>query len=292
MTETLVNFLQKIVLGTAQFGMDYGIANVSGQPTKSEVFKILEMAWHHGIRIFDTAPGYESEVLLGEFITVHGLEKDAILLTKISGIEEKKDKQTAIKNNIEASLEKLGCNIEVLFFHNPKDSELILKDPFFFNKLLEDYPLKKLGVSVYDPSEVEILKDCELELAFQFPFNVLDRRFEKVNMPQGRRYARSIFLQGILASPNRLRNDAPRQLSEMQKKYFKIINAYKLDPKELAISYVAKSEHTDYFLVGLDSQEQLHEIITSSIDLNLSLKNFDLLLSTIDKKWMDPRSWN
>ena len=84
MTETLVNFLQKIVLGTAQFGMDYGIANVSGQPTKSEVFKILEMAWHHGIRIFDTAPGYESEVLLGEFITVHGLEKDAILLTKIS----------------------------------------------------------------------------------------------------------------------------------------------------------------------------------------------------------------
>ena len=69
--------------------------------------------------------------LLGEFIKVHGLKKEANLLTKISGIEEKIDKQTSIKNNIEVSLEKLGCNIEVLFFHNSKDSELILKDPFF-----------------------------------------------------------------------------------------------------------------------------------------------------------------
>ena len=61
-----------------QFGMDYGIANVSGQPTKSEVFKILEIAWQHGIRSYDTAPSYDSEDLLGEFIKVHGLKKKLI----------------------------------------------------------------------------------------------------------------------------------------------------------------------------------------------------------------------
>ena len=50
MTETLIDFTDKIVLGTVQFGMDYGIANVSGQPTKSEVFKILEsMATESGV---------------------------------------------------------------------------------------------------------------------------------------------------------------------------------------------------------------------------------------------------
>ena len=73
-TETLIDFTDKIVLGTVQFGMDYGIANVSGQPTKS-VFKILEIAWQHGIRSYDTAPSYDSEDLLGEFIKVHGLKK-------------------------------------------------------------------------------------------------------------------------------------------------------------------------------------------------------------------------
>ena len=85
MTETLIDFSEKIVLGTVQFGMDYGIANVSGKPTKSEVFKILEIAWQHGIRSYDTAPSYDSEDLLGEFIKVHGLKKEANLLTKISG---------------------------------------------------------------------------------------------------------------------------------------------------------------------------------------------------------------
>ncbi len=55
----------KLVLGTAQFGMDYGIANVGGKPLKKEVFRILDLAWEKGVRRFDTAPGYGSEALLG-----------------------------------------------------------------------------------------------------------------------------------------------------------------------------------------------------------------------------------
>ena len=61
MTETLIDFTDKIVLGTVQLGMEYGIANVTGQPIKSEVFKILEIAWQHGIRSYDTVPSYNSE---------------------------------------------------------------------------------------------------------------------------------------------------------------------------------------------------------------------------------------
>ena len=47
-----------MVLGTAQFGMDYGIVNINGKPKKKEVFDILDLAWEKGIRQFDTAPGY------------------------------------------------------------------------------------------------------------------------------------------------------------------------------------------------------------------------------------------
>ena len=69
--------------------------------------------------------------------------------------------------------EKLGCSIDVLFFHDPKDSLLLLKDPSFFINLLNEYPFKSLGVSVYEPAEVKLLKDCELEIAFQFPLMYL-----------------------------------------------------------------------------------------------------------------------
>ena len=81
----------KMVLGTAQFGMDYGIANLSGKPTKEVIFSILDLAWEKGVRRFDTAPGYGSETLLGEFIFANGLQNEAIVLTKIPSIEESED---------------------------------------------------------------------------------------------------------------------------------------------------------------------------------------------------------
>ena len=49
-------FVDKLVLGTVQFGMDYGIANRSGQVSKEESDAILRLAWERGIRRFDTAP--------------------------------------------------------------------------------------------------------------------------------------------------------------------------------------------------------------------------------------------
>ena len=52
------NITDKMILGTAQFGMDYGIANVSGKPKKKEVFGIIDHAWEKGVRRFDTAPSY------------------------------------------------------------------------------------------------------------------------------------------------------------------------------------------------------------------------------------------
>ena len=35
----------KLVIGTAQFGMDYGIANVNGKPKHKQIFDILDLAW-------------------------------------------------------------------------------------------------------------------------------------------------------------------------------------------------------------------------------------------------------
>ena len=252
-----LNITDKMVLGTAQFGMDYGIANVSGKPTKKEVFNILSLAWKKGVWRFDTAPGYSSESLLGEFISTNGLQDKVKVLTKIPSLDGLSDYETIIIKSTELSLKNLGCPIDVLFFHNPNDSILLLKAPEFFDGLLHDYPISSLGVSVYEPNDVEKLLDCPLELAFQFPFNVLDRRFEKVKMPVGKRYARSISLQGLLVSKNILRPNTNLDLIDLHSQFHNKISKYNINPVDCALSFVANSETADYILFGVDNIDHL-----------------------------------
>jgi len=286
-----LNITEKMVLGTAQFGMAYGIANLTGKPTKKDVFDILDLAWEKGVRRFDTAPDYGSEAMLGEFITANGLRDEAKVLTKIPSLEDSSDYQQSIRTSLESSLNYLGCSIDVLFFHNAADSSLLLKEPQFFAKMLQDYSVLTIGVSVYEPQEVERLSDCESPLAFQFPFNVLDRRFERVRMPQGKRYARSIFLQGLLTSKNGLRPDAPAPLRSLQKKYYYKLAEHSVSPLQFAVSFVALNDTVDYFLFGADTKSQLKDIL----DLKLyDVKDIAIVgeVKTLNlEKWLDPRSW-
>jgi len=279
-------------LGTAQFGLDYGITNISGMPTRQEVFGILNLAWEQGIRRFDVAPGYNSETLLGEFISTNGLRNEAIMLTKIPSLKDSSDCKQFIKKSLELSLKNIDCPIEVMFFHDPADSKLLLEDPEYLDKLMSDYPVSSFGVSVYMPHEVKDLSFSELELAFQFPFNVLDKRFERVSMPEGKRYARSIFLQGLLASPNGLRQGAPKDLVNLQKLYHDILDEYNLDPVGFALSFVASYDKLDFFLIGVDSEKQLMDILNFKIFEKQNMQILDGLPINIDQQLLDPRTWN
>ncbi len=58
--------MSKIALGTVQFGLDYGVSNLNGQVSFSEVVKILELARMSSIDMLYTAAGYgDSEKVLG-----------------------------------------------------------------------------------------------------------------------------------------------------------------------------------------------------------------------------------
>ena len=45
-----MDFTEKMVLGTAQFCMDYGIANITGQPEQKEIDQALQY-YEKGIKI-------------------------------------------------------------------------------------------------------------------------------------------------------------------------------------------------------------------------------------------------
>ena len=54
-------------LGTAQWGLDYGITNSSGRISDSDLVGIVRLATDYGIRLVDTAPAYgDAERRLGE----------------------------------------------------------------------------------------------------------------------------------------------------------------------------------------------------------------------------------
>lgn len=75
---------QKLALGTAQFGMSYGVANHRGQVSPDEACELLRLAQNSGINTVDTAISYgDSEAVLGECLC-DGLQ----IFTKLPPVPE------------------------------------------------------------------------------------------------------------------------------------------------------------------------------------------------------------
>ena len=280
-----------MVLGTAQFGLKYGIANRDGIPNKSESLTILKAAWSKGVRYFDTAPGYKTESLMGEFITSEGLKDKIHILTKIPSLKKDPTWKKSIYNSVTNSFKMNKCNkIEVLFFHNPNDSIYLIKEPEFFRNLLSNFPIKSLGISVYNPIEIENVKGCGFNIAFQFPLNLFDRRFENNTVPIGKRYARSIFLQGFLASKI-LIEKAPDELKRIHSTIIKDCKKNDVSLIQQAFKFVVESRFLDFFLIGIDSKSQLEQLFNLDINIDINFSIVEKWLSLFNNKWLNPLEW-
>ena len=287
------NAISRLVLGTAQLCMNYGIADQTGAPTKKEAFQILECAWEAGVRHFDTAPGYQSESIIGNFVKTHRLGKEIMMMTKIPSLAAKDDWKDFALKSVEKSFENLSTDrVKVLFLHSPEDSKLLIDDPDFFQSLTERFPIESLGISIYDPETVmETIPVCS-GLAYQFPYNILDRRFEAVPIPKGKRYARSIFLQGLLAS-SQILTDAPEPVRRLHHAIWTDCAALGLSSKDAAWSFVNESDCLDYYLVGVETADQLRDLVKLN---HVGLDSVDGLVKKwrklISADWLDPRKWN
>jgi len=64
--------LNKLALGTAQFGLNYGINNKSGVIDEDSLSKLLNYAFDKGIDTLDTAYNYgNSEERIGKYLSVN-----------------------------------------------------------------------------------------------------------------------------------------------------------------------------------------------------------------------------
>ncbi len=282
----------KIVLGTAQLGSNYGINN-SSKISSKERMDIFNYAHSIGINFFDTASSYQkSELKIGEFIKKNKISKINII-TKFSY-----PKILQIKN----SLKKLNISrLYAILIHNPK----IIFDEDLNHKILKKYLVKikkkctYIGASLNDPKELIRLKTIEIIKFYQIPFNILDSRWHQFLLKKKNNekiYVRSIFLQGLLLSdikvcPTNIKPDFKRVIKKLQ---YIVKKLDRFDVKDLLIAYVNYFHKIDKIVIGVDNMEQLCQLPFYFLRKKLTKKDIIFIEKCIPKYKLNlitPQNW-
>ena len=257
--------MNKLALGTVQFGLDYGITNSTGKVQIREVASILEYAKEKNINVLDTASGYgNSEEVLGK-IGINHFQ----IVTKTTSINNGIDK---VIESFYQSLKNLNQQkIDGLLIHNTEEVKNEKFDVFFkeLTRLKQQGLIDKIGFSTYTPEQIDfLLENFDFDL-IQVPFNVFDTRLlqggqlKRLKNKGIEIHARSVFLQGILLDFN----DLPSYFLTWENQfnvYQEIVKKSGLSKLEYALNFVLDIKELDKILVGVYNVEQLQEIITAS----------------------------
>jgi len=271
--------MDNFCIGTVQFGMNYGIANQTGQPEKKEIMRIVETASKNGIFYYDTAHSYgASEKRLGEVFSELNITEKVRIVTKLnpdftfSGYPE-------LKDDVSKALCRLNLkSLWGVLIHRPHINGDWHELAGAVLRLKDDGLLSNFGVSVYDPDDaIKCALNPHIDI-IQVPFNILDRRlldndfFVTARTMQKEVFIRSVFLQGLLLMDE---EEIERENMQWVLPHFKEINdfieAYRLDLKSFAINAVHKLVPWTKLIIGLETEKQLKE----NVDLIGSENIFD-----------------
>jgi aryl-alcohol dehydrogenase-like predicted oxidoreductase len=284
--------LNKLSIGTAQFGMDYGINNKVGEVDQNEIKRILDFAYLNGINSLDTAKGYgQSEEKIGEYIKSNKFSWN--ITTKISDLND------SIENQILDSVKKSGCKSMNILAHS---SKLFFNDSFFnqINNLRNDKIIKKVGLSVYpDDDFKKIFYHANYIDIIQLPLNILDTKLikngtlYKLSKLGIEIHARSVFLQGLLnAEKKRLKKDFIKILPPITA-LEKFISNHDINIAEYSLLFVSNLSFVNKVIIGVETLEQLCFNINSfKKKVKKSIYKDALSIEFDDDYILNPRLWN
>ena len=286
--------MSKLVLGSANFGLSYGIANRSGQLGTKELIEILNLARASGINYIDTAQAYgNSELRLGLF---H--ETNFEIITKIGVGLDRTYCENKIRSLVCESLDRLELSrLSAVLLHRPElligsDGPTIALE---LNRLKEQGLVEKIGVSIYSPEILtEITKLVNLDIV-QAPFNLFDQRIlksgwsEKLKNMGTEIHTRSIFLQGLLLMQQ---SELPKYFLKKWKKSFADWYEFQIntgfDADEIALDFGLRQSWIDKVVVGVDDALQLSKLLQIESNERLSLSPS---LNVEDTDLIDPSRW-
>jgi len=256
-----------MVLGTAQLGFTYGIANRLGKPDAATANSMLCTAWAGGIRIFDTAQAYgDSEYVLGDFFGSSFGFAEARFITKLHPDVNVND-EAEIRGHVEESLRRLSIpRIWLLLLHCEQQldqwSGTLGRT---LRRLCDEGLIGHLGASVYGVKHaLAALRNPDLSFV-GIPGGVLDRRMKRANIVSvaaeynKKLLVRSVFLQGLAFM-------APEQISSRipyAREATATLRAFcaerDLDAREFAYGYVRRSFPGAFVVLGAETPTQVRE---------------------------------
>jgi aryl-alcohol dehydrogenase-like predicted oxidoreductase len=293
-------YLDKYVLGTAQFGLEYGIAK-NDMPTAEESQLMLAFAAKYGVRSLDTAPAYgEAEALIGQYHEQNPMTRFRVT-TKISkGVDC--SSFAALEKSLAESRRRIKAPIDCVLLH---DSSLLFSwTPGIeaaLQKCVDTGLSRAVGVSVYTPEELQQALLSPVLSVIQCPFNVIDQRLRERGLLtealNGGKHIviRSLFLQGLLL----LTPDKVPAHMEFAKPtlavYSEICARFNISRVRAAIGYVLSRAPQSECVVGVHGLSHLEETIQCFMkgplqDENI-LRELDNLTSPL-VRLIDPRAWS
>ncbi len=262
-----MNLIEKLALGSAQFGFDYGVSNLSGQTPAEEVQLIVDRAHDAGIRLIDTAASYGNcESVLGRTCP-----EDMAIVTKLPA-SETGGSDEMLGEVFERSLVQLNRpSVYGLLVHAADDlissrqrGEQIVDQ---LNQLKMQGKVAKCGVSVYDARQIEAILDLFVPDIIQVPLNLLDQRLlrtghlDHLHSIGVEIHVRSVFLQGLLLMHL-------SQLDEYFEPYVAHIGTLHAEVSDAGLSMLQAAmmfplqlQQISKVIVGVNSCQQLEEII-------------------------------
>ncbi|TGL99212.1 aldo/keto reductase [Leptospira jelokensis] len=286
----------RIALGTVQFGLPYGISNTSGQVSTEEVAKIVSYAREIGITTLDTARDYgTSESVLGKT----GVS-DLRIISKISRpTNVSVNLKDWVIDSVNKSLDNLGIDsLYSLMLHRP---EILVESGAdqIYDALVELKTkglIKKIGISIYSPTDLEkIIHKYKIDL-IQSPFNVLDRSLfssgwlDKLSTFGVEIHVRSAFMQGLLLFSKEMRPHKFNRWNALWSRWHYWLEKESLSALEACLLFVKSYSKIDNIVVGVESLQQLQLIFdsyrsTRKIEIPSDIFSDDINL-------INPSRWN
>jgi aryl-alcohol dehydrogenase-like predicted oxidoreductase len=248
------------MLGTVQFGLEYGIANESGKPSFDRVCEIVKTAFEGGVTALDTAAAYgTSEEVLGAALERLGLREAMTVVSKVPPIPDGTDVEAErfIERSLRESLRRLRLGrLAVCLLHREED----LRHLPLLEKMVGRGLTDGVGVSL---DSNRFLAEAASVRYLQLPCNLLDRRFDAfwpVAMQKRIHvFARSVYLQGLLLMPEARIRPNLSAVIPVRRDLEAVARETGCTMAELCMRYVLSNPAVASVLTGVDTPEQMRE---------------------------------
>jgi len=291
----------KFGLGTAQFGLDYGVSNRDGQTPESEVSTILSLAAEQEISLIDTASQYgRSEEILGCCLPKNQSFRIVTKTPSFSKGMVNGEDALHLKGTFFSSVRKLGQKkIYGLLIHRADD--LLSGGGHVLWQAMQELKdlgcVEKIGVSVYSPDQLEaVLRTIHPDLV-QLPVNIFDQRMIRSGALRHLKdlnveiHSRSVFLQGLLLMYPETLPAYFASVKQHMMKYSEFIKAHMLTQVEAALNFVGGIQEIDCIILGVNNAQQLLELCVAARSGSLC-KEVDYRVFAIeDEMIINPSKW-